>query len=201
GSSALYGMALERLFPIDFTPEKAHPQAGESTLPSNWPITYGDLEPYYQAAERLFRLHGEPDPRRAAERFGVRPAPGSLSEGALELQAFLRSKGLHPYRMPLACELVDGCQCCQGFLCPRECKNDAARICLMPAMSKFGAQIVDECEVMSLEASSDAVERVVCSWRGEPLVLRANVVILAAGGLATPKILLQSASPRWPTGL
>src|SRR5581483_7401175 len=70
GSSALYGMALERLFPIDFTPEKAHPQAGESTLPSNWPITYGDLEPYYQAAERLFRLHGEPDPRRAAERFG-----------------------------------------------------------------------------------------------------------------------------------
>ena len=201
GSTALYGMGLERLFPIDFTPEKGHPEAGESTLPATWPITYADLEPYYRAAERLFLVRGEADPRRAGETFGLRPPPGPLSPGARELHHFLSSKGLHPYRMPLACEGLDGCQCCQGFLCPRDCKNDAARVCLTPAISRFGAHVLDECEVVRLEASSHAVERVQCSWRGEPLALRGDVVVLAAGGLATPKILLQSASPLWPTGL
>ena len=40
GSSALYGMVLERFFPQDFTPRRNFPQSGDSSLPESWPIRY-----------------------------------------------------------------------------------------------------------------------------------------------------------------
>ena len=71
GSTALYDMALERFFPSDFTPRRNYPQAGEATLPESWPITYEELRPYYEAAERLFRVRGTADPLRGDESFDL----------------------------------------------------------------------------------------------------------------------------------
>ena len=201
GSTSLYGMALERFFPSDFTPRRNYPQAGEATLPESWPITYEELHPYYEAAERLFRVRGTADPLRGNESFDHLLPPSPLSPASEELYDFLSGKGLHPYRSPIACEYVSGCECCQGYLCDKDCKNDSARICLEPALSKFGARLLDECEVLKLEATRSEVTGVICSWRGRQLTLRAAVVVLAAGVLETPRVLLNSASPAWPNGL
>ena len=201
GSTALYGMALERFFPSDFTPRHNYPQAGEATLPESWPITYEELRPYYEAAERLFRVRGTVDPLRANESFDHLLPPPPLSPASKELYDFLSGKGLHPYRSPMACEYVSDCKCCQGYLCDTDCKNDSARICLEPALSQFGAQLLDECEVVKLDATRSEVTGVVCSWRGRQLTLRAAVVVLALGVLETPRVLLNSASPAWPNGL
>lgn len=200
GSSALYGMAMERLFPADFTPRRYYPEATESTLPERWPITYEELQPYYEDAERFYRVRGAADPLRGNETLGHLPPP-SPCPGSQELHDFLRGKGLNPYRLPIACEYVSGCQGCQGFLCARNCRNDSVRICLEPALTQFGAHLLDECEVLKLEATRSLVTGVVCSWRGHELTLRAKVVVLASGALATPKILLESASAAWPCGL
>ncbi|MBE9535111.1 MAG: GMC family oxidoreductase [Proteobacteria bacterium] len=200
GSSALYGMAMERFFPADFTPKRYYPEATESTLPECWPITYEELQPYYEGAERLYRVRGTADPLRGDETLGHLPPPLPCP-GSQELHDFLRGKGLNPYRLPIACEYVSGCRGCQGFLCARNCRNDSVRICLEPALTQFGAHLVDECEVLKLEATRSLVTGVVCSWRGHELTLRAKIVVLAAGALATPKILLESASPAWPYGL
>jgi choline dehydrogenase-like flavoprotein len=201
GSSALYGMALERLFPADFTPRRYHPDAADSTLPEEWPFRYEDLRPHYDTAEALYRVRGSPDPcRQNGPPPGLVPPP-PLSAAAQELSDFLRGKGLHPYQLPSACESVPGCQGCQGFLCPRECKNDSTRVCLKPALAQYGAQLLDECEVRKLEATREAITAVRCSRRGEEFTLRAGVVVLAAGALETPRLLLASASPEWPQGL
>ncbi len=201
GSSALYGMALERFFPCDFLPRRNYPNAPETTLPEEWPITYETLAPYYKAAEQLYRVRGNGDPLRGEPppAHFLRPPP--LTAGSRELFHFFGSKGLHPYRLPLACEYVPGCECCQGYLCAKNCKNDSARICLTPAVSQYGAQLLDECDVLKLEASRHEVTGLVCSWRGKLLKLRAQTVILAAGALETPAILLRSCSALWPEGL
>ena len=200
GSSALYGMALERFFPSDFTPARNYSYAAQTTLPQAWPISYAELAPYYQAAETLFRVRGSADPLR-----GETPthllSPPTLSPGAQQLHDFLRTHGMHPYRLPMACEYVTGCQCCQGYLCPKRCKNDAARICLEPAIANHEARLLDQCSVLKLEATADAVTGIVCMRRGERIVLRAAHVVLAAGALETPRILLDSASQAWPDGL
>lgn len=201
GSSALYGMAMERFFPADFTPGKQHALAEESSLPERWPVSYEEMRPYYEAAERLYRVRGTPDPCRGAEAFGYFAEPPAPSSGATELFEFFLHKGLRPYRLPLACEYVSDCLACQGYLCPKSCKNDSARICLLPALSEYGATLLDHCRVLHLEADRHEVTAVVCSWRGERMVLQAAQVVLAAGALQTPAVLLKSRSKLWPQGL
>ncbi|WP_426167299.1 GMC oxidoreductase [Pseudoduganella sp. R-34] len=204
GSSALYGMVLERFFPADFAPRAQHPDAAEAALPEAWPIGYEELLPHYAEAERLFRVRGTPDPLRTggsgdwAAHFRQ---PPPLTPASGELFEFFRQRALHPYRLPLACEFVDGCAACQGYLCDRQCKNDASRVCLEPALAQHGATLMDECEVLQLEATRSAVTGVVCQQRGQRLTLRGKQVFLAAGALETPRLLLQSSSPHWPQGL
>jgi choline dehydrogenase-like flavoprotein len=124
-----------------------------------------------------------------------------LTPGSAELFGFFEGRGLHPYRLPLACEFVDGCSGCQGYLCGRACKNDAGRICLEPALRDHGARLLDDCDVVALEADRSRVTGVVCERSGARFTVRAPVVVLAAGALETPRILLGSASGAWPQGL
>lgn len=200
GSSALYGMALERFFPSDFTPGRYHPGADEANLPDAWPISYEELEPYYRRAETLYRVRGEADPIRGEPADHLRsPSPTPISQQALF--EFLVGRGMHPYRLHMACEYVPGCQTCQSYLCPRHCKNDGARVCLEPAILDHGATLVDECEVVSLTASGTRVTGVHCIRKGRSLFIEGRIVVLAAGALHTPAILLQSASAEWPRGM
>ncbi len=184
GSSALYGMAMERFFPVDF---------------AAWPITYADLAPYYDRAEALYVVRGERDPLRPPAP-GLPPAPPP-GPAQTELHAHFQREGLHPYRLPQACEFLPGCACCQGYLCPRACKNDASRVCLEPALAEHGAALLDECEALRLEADTQRATGVLCRQAGATFTLRARHIILAAGALQTPALLLRSASADWPAGL
>ena len=190
GSSGLYGMAMERFLPIDFAPRRSYPDEPEAALPDLWPISYAELEPYYDAAEDLYRVRGRAE----------RPLPG-LSPSNAALFRFFEAKGLHPYRLPMACDFAPGCECCQGYLCEKSCKNDSARICLAPALTLHGARLLAQCEVLRLEASRQEITGIACRWRGENLRLQADVVVLAAGALETPCILLRSACAAWPQGV
>jgi choline dehydrogenase-like flavoprotein len=53
GSSALYGMVTERLFPEDFTPRGNFADVGDSTVPDAWPVKYDEMVPWYQRAAGL----------------------------------------------------------------------------------------------------------------------------------------------------
>lgn len=58
GSISLYGAALLRPSRLDFHPGKHY----SPWLPRHlwdWPITYDDLAPYYDRAERLFQVAGD----------------------------------------------------------------------------------------------------------------------------------------------
>lgn len=200
GSSALYGMVLERFFPQDFSPRGLYPDAPEADLPESWPFSYADLAPYYDQAEGLYRVRGQRDPLRP-EALPPLPPPPALQANQEALRAYLAARGLHPYQLPLACERVPACQQCQGYLCPHDCKNDSARICLAPALSQHGARMLDECEVVGLGVRGPRVQTVRCEHRGRRIELTAGTVILAAGALQTPAILLRSRQEDWPDGL
>lgn len=203
GSSALYGMAMERFFPCDFEPGARHAAASGHTLPQAWPIRYEDFAPWYALAEALYRVRGTPDPLRA----GFEPAPQLLLPPPMTPQnerlfARLERSGLHPYRLPMACEFVPGCTGCQGYLCPRACKNDSTRACVVPALARHGARWLGDCAAVRLAADARRVDGVVCvAADGGERTLRGEIVALAGGALRTPALLLRSASPDWPQGL
>ena len=96
-------MALERFFPNHFSPRQCHRAAESSTLPETWPITYEELAPYYETAERLYRVRGNRDPLRGEHSFGYVGASPGYSPAAQELAAFLQSKNTAP--LPSAARL------------------------------------------------------------------------------------------------
>ena len=201
GSSALYGMVCERFFVADFTPRQNFRTPGESTVPDTWPISYDQLAPWYAEAEKLLGVRGQPDPLRPeAAEVGLPAAPPFSPENQ-SLVNYLVGRGLHPYHLPMACEYTDGCATCQTYLCPQSCKNDAARNGVLPAVAEHGARLLAECRVMRLEADRTRVQQVICQRRSDMLALKAKVVVLAAGALATPLLLLNSRSGEWPRGL
>ena len=201
GSSALYGMVCERFFAQDFTPRQNFRHPGDSTVPEAWPITYDELSPWYTQAEKLLGVRGQPDPLRPeAAEVGLPAAPPFSSDNQ-PLVDYLAGRGLHPYHLPMACDYIEGCTTCQTYLCPKPCKNDGARNGVAPAVAEHDAHLLTECRVLRLEADRTQVQQVICEYRGATLTLTATVVVLAAGALATPVLLLNSRSGDWPAGL
>jgi choline dehydrogenase-like flavoprotein len=205
GSSALYGMALERFLPEDFRPREKFrgmlDEAAGTTLPEAWPITYDELTPYYAQAERLYGVRGTRDPLRSAEGLEELQSAPPLTAASQEVFDHLRGKGLHPYRLPSACAFQPGCPGCQGFLCARDCKRDSASVCLAPALRNHDAALLDQCRVLRLKAMRDRITGVACRRHGQEFVLKGETIILAAGALQTPLLLLRSSSEAWPRGI
>jgi len=201
GSSALYGMVCERFFTQDFTPRQHFRNPGESTGPDAWPITYEQLSPWYAEAEKMLGVRGQPDPLRPEAAAVGLPAAPPFSPDNQPLVNYLTGRGLHPYHLPMACDYTDGCPTCQAYLCPRPCKGDSARNGVLPAITEHGAHLLADCRVVRLEADRSQVRQVICQHGSDMLALKAKVVVLAAGALATPVLLLNSRSGDWPRGL
>ena len=201
GSSALYGMVCERFFVGDFTPRQNFRDPGDSTVPEAWPISYDQLAPWYAEAEKLLGVRGAPDPLRPEAADVGLPAAPPFSPDNQPLVDYLAGRGLHPYHLPMACDYTDDCATCQTYLCSRSCKNDAARNGVLPATTEHGAQLLTECRAVRLEADRTQVREVICEHRSATLALKAKVVVLAAGALITPVLLLNSRSGDWPRGL
>jgi len=199
GSTALYGAALERFSPADFQPRSNFPEVHDSTLPERWPISHGDLRPWYDRAEVLYGVRGTPDPIDRDDSPVLR-APAPLSVRDRHFLDSFRNLGLHPYQAHVGFEFVEGCNGCSA-ICRRGCKADAARICLLPALERFGARLLPECEVRRLEAGPSRVQSIHCRRGNQDLAIRAKVVVLAAGAYMTPVLLLNSSNREWPDGL
>lgn len=200
GSSAFYAAALERLAPADFEPRANFPDAHDSTLPERWPISYAELAPYYERAEALYRVRGTQDPLHQGGPSTLLEPPAQSPRDAHLEQSFA-ALGLHPYRVHVGCEFVPGCDGCPGAPCRRDCKRDAGSTCLVPALERFGAKLLPECEAVRLVAAAESVSEVVCVRAGAELRLRAKTFVLAAGAFMSPALLLRSANEAWPQGL
>lgn len=201
GSSAIYGMVCERFFARDFTPRQDFRNPGDSTVPDAWPVTYDQMRPWYEQAEKLLGVRGQIDPLRPEAADVKLPAAPPFSAEARPLVDYLEGCGLHPYRLPMSCDYKDDCITCTGHLCYRPCKYDAARSAVEPAVTEHGASLLTECRVVRLEATRTQVRHVICEHTTGTLALRGKVVVLAAGALITPVLLLNSRSAEWPRGL
>ena len=106
-----------------------------------WPISYDDLEPYYNQAESIYGVHGSPgDDLTEPPRSQSYPFPAVPDEPYVaELRQALQAQNLHPFFLPMGIDLRDGgrcirCKTCDGFPCKVDAKSDADMRCVRPAM-------------------------------------------------------------------
>jgi choline dehydrogenase-like flavoprotein len=194
GSSVFYAATLERPEPhdLDDSTDKPHPTGG-------WPVSHAEMEPWLARAEALFAVAGEPDPLTGAGAYSLAPAT-PLDPGEIAMMDRMRQRGLHPYRLHSAVRNVEGCRDCLGFKCPLPCKMDGRSAGVEPALATGHAALLDHCEVTRICGDAGAVSHLDLLHAGVPLTVRARTYVLAAGALASPRLLLASASEVWPEG-
>jgi choline dehydrogenase-like flavoprotein len=199
GTTSVFAMVMDRFRPVDFTPHRFAHSAPESSLPATWPIEYEELAPYYAQAERLFRVRGSADPLTLIGDSLLTPLPPSTTES--RICQTLMEGGLHPYSLHYAREHLEGCDGCPTGPCPKSCKNDAGRLCVVPAVESYGAHLITNCLVTKLETHARTVTRIIGRWNGQRISIRGKIVILAANAVATPALLLRSANDEFPQGI
>ena len=199
GSTAQFNAVMDRFRPQDFTPRRNFRANPDASLAEAWPVGYEEMAPFYERAESLYRVRGTQDPLAPTGAELLQPPPQSDKERGV--CSALENVGLNPYRIHSAVERVPGCSSCPGMLCPNECRNDAARTCLYPALERHGAKILANARAIRLESKGSVVERLICEQDRRQFALKARVFIVAANAFLTPALLLRSANDRFPDGL
>lgn len=199
GSTAVFAMVMDRFRPTDFQPKRFPATTSSASLSPAWPVQYEELEPYYREAEALFHVQGSDDPLAPTRTQLLNPPPESAEETVI--RKVLEDCGLHPYRSHYARDYVPECDGCPGRICSRNCRVDASRACVFPALARHGAHILLNCLVVKLESRNRMVERALCLWNERHIEIRARVFVLALNALLTPALLLRSANDTFPEGL
>lgn len=200
GNSKFYGAVMLRYRQQDFAPIR---HMGGSSR--GWPISYGDLEPYYSRAEQLFAVRGragsdpsEP-PRSAPYPHGPVPQEAAVADLALRL----RRVGLHPGDLPLAVDLerwlAHGQTPWDAFPDTTGGKLDAESAALKAALAHDNVRLQSGAQVRRLIAGAEG--RITGVELSSGAVLEAPVVVLAAGAVQSAALLLASADEAHPNGL
>lgn len=194
GSSVFYAATLERPEPhdLDDSAERPHPTGG-------WPVSHEEMQPWFDAAERIYSIHGEPDPLSTVTCPDLLTPPDPSPADRVIMER-LRANGLHPYRLHAALRYVAGCAECFGRKCPAPCKMDGRSAGVEPALATGRAAVLDKAEVYRLIGTATRVTGVEVLYRGALHRIAAPRVILAAGALSSPRLLLASAGEHWPEG-
>ncbi|MGH0265568.1 GMC family oxidoreductase [Sinorhizobium meliloti] len=198
---AWLGTAL-RFCPNDFRMMTAYGRGRD------WPLSYAELELWYCMAEEAIGVAGSQDADASLGSPRSRPLPmPTIPQSYADLYAIERIRGLRFDHQeiqivptPQARNSVDGYNgrpLCEGYsscvpLCPVGAKYDPL-VHLRHALLN-GAELVADAVVSKLDASADG--RITKAWfrRSDGLIesIQARVFVLAANGIETPKLLLQS---------
>jgi choline dehydrogenase-like flavoprotein len=195
GNTIFYGAALMRFRKRDF--EEVVHAGGISPA---WPIDLADLAPYYDEAERLWRVHGAR---------GVDPTEGA---GVARLKAHWEAQGWRPFALPLGVDLDEAhpvtsacirCRTCGGYPCLLKAKSDARTIAIEPLLGKPNVTLLTGRKVVRLETDPKGrnVAEVVCETEAGEERWSGDIVVLAAGAANSAAILLASANAARPDGL
>ena len=196
GSSVFYAATLERpaRHDIDDLPDRPHPTGG-------WPVSWAELAPYFDRAQAQFHLHGTPDPLDDRPVPALLPPVVAMPSGEAALMEHLRGNGLHPYHLHSALAHLEGCRSCIGRKCPRPCKMDGRAAGVEPALATGRLRLETEAEVTEIALDGTCAGAVLYRQNGRMHRLRGRHVVLAAGALSSPRLLLASRGAGYEAGI
>ncbi len=145
GNSKVYGAVLLRLRGAGLRRRSGIPTG----ISPAWPVKYDVFEPYYQAAEELYHVHGlrGEDPTEPPSRTPYAYPPLTHEPRIQQLFDGLKREGHHPFHLPVGILLDehDGkalphspcirCNAFDGYPCLTNGKADAQVICVDPALA------------------------------------------------------------------
>ncbi len=227
GSSPAYGGISFRFHPDDLCVRtNTLKRYGRAALPpgtdiTDWPLTYDELEPYYDAVERLIGVAGQAGNLRGqmvpggnpfeGPRAHPYPLPPLRRSGLGELFCETATKaGYHPFPVPAAIltepyggrQACTYCSFCSRMACHVSAKGDVRVTVLPHALATGNLEIRTGCRVLQVVANDDG-EVIGVEYQGPNgrVLQPAGIVILAAFTFENVRLLLLSRSRQFPHGL
>ncbi len=175
----------------------------------DWPFDYDALRPWYDRVQREVGISGDAQAEVFRPPGASYPMPPlrSFTHGKLLAEGF-RKLGLPVAPLPLIINSVPykgRAPCIYDGWCDAGCPTGALGNPLFTYLrdsERDGATVQPNCEVTRLLTDDRGrVDAVEYFEAGERRVLTTRVAVLAASFVQNPRILLNSASSRYPTGL
>lgn len=207
-----YGAMAWRFMPEDFTMKSTYGEVEGSTL-DDWPLTYDELEPYYEKAEWEIGVSGDmKDNPYAPPRKKPYPMPAfENNKHGKVLAAAAKRLGLNPFPIPMLRNSIPYkgrpiCienNACVGFQCPVDGKNGTHNTVIPTAMSTGLCEVRVHCQVAEVLTNHKGQATGVRYFDagGREQVQLADIVVIAGSATETARLLLNSKSQQFPEGL
>ena len=213
GGTLSYGAMAWRFQPTDFRMASKYGVPEGSTL-ADWPISYDELEPYYEKAEWELGVSGDVsnDPFKGPRNKPL-PMPPVSPQGKEHdiLDTAARKLGFHPFHIPMLRNSVPyngrpacmRCRWCVGFACEVDAKNGTQNTVIPVALKTGLLELRTEC--MTREIIVDERGRATgvryFDREGRSWEQPARVVVASGGAIESARLLLNSSTPKFPNGL
>jgi choline dehydrogenase-like flavoprotein len=195
GNSKLYGAVLIRYRTEDF----AAMQHADGVSPA-WPFPYETLAPWYDAAERLYRVRGDgsddPTEPPRSDPYPFPPVPDEPAIAAVRVR--LQRAGVRPFSLPLGVDvdrwLEGGHTGWDGYPDTRCGKMDAETCALAAALAHRNVELVTGARVTGLKAAPEGrrIVQVIYEKEGAEARLSPRIVVVCAGAVQSAALLLAS---------
>jgi choline dehydrogenase-like flavoprotein len=212
GGTLCYGAMAFRFLPQDFRMKSTYGVPDGSSL-EDWPISYDDLEPFYEKAEYEIGVSGDYSgtPFHGPRRRGL-PMPPLPPNRTFEiLEPAAKRLGLHPYHLPMLRNSVPWngrgpcmrCRWCVGYACEVDAKNGTQNTVIPKALATGNCELRLQCTVREILMDGRGRARGVAYFdeRGHLQEQPADIVIVSACAIESARLLLQSKSRLFPQGL
>ena len=206
-----YGAMAWRYMEKDFRMRSTYGAPEGSTL-EDWPISYGELEPFYEKAEREIGVSGDMSANPfAPPRRSPFPMPAfPYNREALVLEAAAKRLGCHPFPIPMlrnsvpyggrnAC--VHNRYCC-GFACPNNAKNGTHNTVIPRALATGNCELRVRSTASEVVVDDGGYARGVRYFDQEDQAQyqTCDLVVVSGGAIETARLLLNSKSHLFPSG-
>jgi choline dehydrogenase-like flavoprotein len=212
GGTLSYGAQAWRYLPQDFKMRSTYGAPPGSSL-EDWPISYDDLEPFYEKAEYEIGISGDYSgtpfhgPRKRP--LPMPPLPPGREFAILEPAA--RRLGLHPFHLPMARNSVPyngrgpcmRCRWCCGFACEVDAKNGSQNTVIPTALATGNCDLRTGCMVKEILTDDRGRARGVSYFdaQGHLQEQLSDLVVVSACATESARLLLNSKSRLFPDGL
>lgn len=212
GGTFSYGAMAWRFMEKDFRMRSTYGAVEGSTL-DDWPISYQELEPYYEKAEWEIGVSGDDSnnifraPRRRL--LPMPPLPQNREYEVLK-PAALRL-GLHPFDIPMLRNSLPyngrgpcmRCRWCVGFACEVDAKNGTHNTVIPTALATGNCELRTQCIAKEVLVDSQGRIKGVAYFDSDNHLQEqtADLVIVSGAANESARLLLNSKTRFFPTGL
>ena len=202
GGTVFYTAHFPRMHPSDFRVRSL------DGVGDDWPVSYWDLEPFFAENDRMMGVSGlAGDPGVPPRQPPMPPVP--LGKTGTRYARAMNTLGWHwwPSDTTVATVEYEGrAPCINLGHCTPGCAQGAKAstdITYWPLALRAGVELRTRCRVREITTNEHgmAAGAVYYDAEGKEQFQPAEVVIVACNGIGTPRLLLNSASGRFPNGL